>query len=107
MRDRARSRIGPQAPTTTVADHPAFIRQLVERVVVTLDGATEPIALPLSWAGGHISAVTLDRPVVRLEQLSYYPALVHRSCTLHAPGLDCLPGHRGRTGRTVFSYHTD
>jgi DNA invertase Pin-like site-specific DNA recombinase len=76
-----------QAPTTTAADHQAIIRQLVERVVVTLDGATEHVALTLYWAGGHTSAATLDRPVARLEQLSYYPALVERVCTLHAQGL--------------------
>jgi len=76
-----------QAPTTTAADHQAIIRQLVERAVVTLDGATEHVALTLYWAGGHTSAATLDRPVARLEQLSYYPALVERVCTLHAQGL--------------------
>jgi hypothetical protein len=76
-----------QAPTTTAADHQAMIRQLVERVVVTLDGATELIALTLYWVGGYTSTATLDRPVARLEQLSYYPALVERVCTLHAQGL--------------------
>jgi len=75
------------APTTTAADHQAMIRQLVERIVVTLDGATEQVALILSWAGGPTSAATLDRPVARLEQLSYYPALVERVCTLQAQGL--------------------
>ena len=75
------------APTTTAADHQAMIRQRVERVVVTLDGATEHVALTLSWAGGYTSAATLDRPVARLEQLSYYPALVERVCTLQAQGL--------------------
>jgi Recombinase zinc beta ribbon domain len=40
------------APTTTAADHQAMIRQLVERIVVTLDGATAQVALPLYWAGG-------------------------------------------------------
>jgi hypothetical protein len=75
------------APTTTAADHQAIIRQLVERVVVTLDGATEHIALTLYWVGGHTSTATLDRPVARLEQLSYYPAVVERVCTLHAQGL--------------------
>jgi hypothetical protein len=76
-----------QAPTTTAADHQAIIRQLVERVVVTVNGATEYMALTLYWAGGHTSVATLDRPVARLEQLSYYPALVERVCTLHAQGL--------------------
>ena len=42
-----------QAPTTTAADHQAIIRQLVERVEVTLNGATEHVALTLYWAGGH------------------------------------------------------
>src|SRR5215813_6051857 len=75
------------APTTTAADQQAIIRQLVERIVATLEGATEQVALTLYWAGGHTSTTTLDRPVARLEQLSYYPTLVHRICTLHAQGL--------------------
>jgi len=59
-----------QAPTTTAAEHQALIRQRVERIVVTLEGATEQGALPLDWAGGHTSATPLDRPVARLEQRS-------------------------------------
>jgi hypothetical protein len=76
-----------QAPTTTAADHQAMIRQLVERVVVTLDGATEHVTLTLYWAGGYPSVAPLDRPVARLEHLRYSPTLVERICTLHAQGL--------------------
>src|SRR5262249_30405710 len=62
-----------QAPTTTAADQQAILRQLIERIVVTLEGATEQVALTLSWAGGHTSTTTLDRPVARLEQLNQLP----------------------------------
>jgi len=102
------------APTTTAADHQAIIRQLVERIVVTLEGATEQVALTLYWAGGHTSATTLDRPVARLEQLSYYPTLVHRICTLHAQGLKApaiaqtlnAEGWRPPKRRTTFTRDT-
>ena len=103
-----------QAPTTTAADHQAIIRQLVERVVVTVNGATEHVALTLSWAGGHTSVATLDRPVARLEQLSYYPARVERICTLHAQGLKApaiaqtlhAEGWRPPKRRTIFTRDT-
>jgi DNA invertase Pin-like site-specific DNA recombinase len=102
------------APTTTAADHQAIIRQLVERIVVTLEGATEQVALTLYWAGGHTSTTTLDRPVARLEQLSYYPTLVHCICTLHAQGLKApaiaqtlnAEGWRPPKRRTTFTADT-
>jgi recombinase-like zinc beta ribbon protein len=103
-----------QAPTTTAAAHQAILRQLVERIVVTLDGAPDHVALPLSWAGGHTSTTTLDRPVARLEQRSYYPALVERVCTLHAQGLKApamaqtlhAEGWRPPKRRTTFTRDT-
>src|SRR5262249_7792394 len=68
----------------------------------------------LSWAGGHTSVATLDRPVARLEQLSYYPALVERICTLHAQGLKApaiaqtlhAEGWRPPKRRTIFTRDT-
>jgi DNA invertase Pin-like site-specific DNA recombinase len=55
------------APTTTAADRQAIIRQLLERVVVTVQGESERVDVQLYWVGGHATSATLIRPVARLE----------------------------------------
>ena len=72
------------APTTTAADRQAIIRQLIDRVVVTVQGESELVDVQLHWVGGHATKATLTRPVARLEQLSYYPQLLARVAALHA-----------------------
>lgn len=74
------------APTTTCADRQAIIRQLVERVVVSVQGETERVEVQVHWIGSHGTQITLTRPVARLEQLSYYPQLLDRVVALHAQG---------------------
>jgi hypothetical protein len=74
------------APTTTAADRQAIIRQLVERVIVTVDGDSERVAVQIHWRGGHGTQASLIRPVARLEQLSYYSELVARVTALHGEG---------------------
>lgn len=71
------------APSTTDADRQAIIRQLVERVIVTVQGETEKVELQVHWIGGHGTHTMLNRPVARLEQLSYYPQLLQRVAQLH------------------------
>jgi hypothetical protein len=75
------------ASTTTTAERQAIIRQLVECVIVTVQGVTENVTVEVAWLGGHRTQTTLIRPVACLEQLSYYPALVHRITLLHTQGL--------------------
>jgi DNA invertase Pin-like site-specific DNA recombinase len=75
------------APTTTDADRKAIVRQLVERVTVAVQGASERVAVTITWAGGAQTADEIVRPVARLEQLSYYPRLVERLQALAGEGL--------------------
>jgi DNA invertase Pin-like site-specific DNA recombinase len=75
-----------QAPTTTAADRQAIIRQLVERVIVTVQGESEKVDLQIHWRGGHGTQTQLIRPVARLQQLSYYSQLVARAAELHRQG---------------------
>lgn len=75
-----------RAPTTTSADRQEIIRQLVDRVVVTVQGDTEVVDVQIHWAGGHRTKGKLVRPVARLDQLSYYPRLMERIRQLHAEG---------------------
>jgi DNA invertase Pin-like site-specific DNA recombinase len=75
------------APTTTIADHKRLLRAVIESVQVTADGATERVHATVTWAGGHQTHATLIRPVARIDQLSYYPALTERIRALASEGL--------------------
>ena len=75
------------APTTTVADRKRLLRAVIESVQVTADGATERVHATVTWAGGHQSRAALSRPVARIDQLSYYPALAERIRALAGQGL--------------------
>ena len=76
-----------EAPTTTAAERQAIVRQLIERVVVTVRDDTEQVPVEVHWAGGHRTAIEIIRPVARFEQLSYYPELLARVVSLHGQGL--------------------
>ncbi len=41
----------------------------------------------MTWAGGHQTHASLTRPVARINQLSYYPALTARISALAGEGL--------------------
>jgi DNA invertase Pin-like site-specific DNA recombinase len=75
------------APTTTVADRKRLLRAVIESVLVTADGATERVQATVTWAGGRQTHAVLIRPVARIDQLSYYPALTERITALAAEGL--------------------
>lgn len=74
-------------PTTTNADRKELLRCLVDAVTVTAEGDTENVHVVLTWAGGATSSADLVRPVAKLEQLTYYPALVARIQELADTGL--------------------
>jgi DNA invertase Pin-like site-specific DNA recombinase len=75
------------APATTVADRKRLLRAVIESVLVTADGATERVQATVTWAGGHQTHAALTRPVARIDQLSYYPALTEQITALAAEGL--------------------
>lgn len=74
------------APTTTTAERQTIIRQLVERVVVMVQGESEKVDVEVHWAGGHRTGTTMVRRVARLDQLSYYDDLLGRVAALHEEG---------------------
>jgi hypothetical protein len=59
------------APTTTAAERKELVRQVVQRVVVAVQGESERVAVTIAWVGGAQTAGTLVRPVARFSQLSY------------------------------------
>jgi DNA invertase Pin-like site-specific DNA recombinase len=66
------------ATTTTPADRQRIARLLLERVVVTVDKASERVDVRLHWVGGAVRAHTITRPVTRYRDQSDYPRLVER-----------------------------
>lgn len=64
------------AACTTVADRQAIVRQLIERVTVTVQqDNSERVDVQINWWGGQATQATITRPIARLDQLSYYPQL--------------------------------
>ncbi len=74
------------APTTTVVDRQQIIRQLVDKIIVNVQGHSEKVDVQVQWVGGHSTKSTEIRPVARLEQLSYYSQLQERVQSLHRSG---------------------
>jgi DNA invertase Pin-like site-specific DNA recombinase len=75
------------APTTRTVDRKEIIRQVIERVVVEVQGESERVLVSITWAGGSQTQGVMVRPVAKLTQLSYYPQLCERVTTLAAEGL--------------------
>jgi len=74
------------APTTTQADRKELLRILIEKITVAVAGTSELVDVTITWAGGHQTTGQAVRPVARLDQLSYYPALLARVTELAQAG---------------------
>ena len=75
------------APSTTIVERQTIVRQLIEKIVVFVDGDSEQVRVELHWIGGHRTDTSVIRPVARFDQLSYYNALVERLRALYRRGL--------------------
>jgi hypothetical protein len=64
--------------TTTIQEKQEIIRLLIERIIVTVDGITEKVAIEIHWFGGHKTHSLLIRPIAKTQQLSYYNDLLKR-----------------------------
>jgi DNA invertase Pin-like site-specific DNA recombinase len=78
------------AASTTPSERQAIVRQLIDRIIVTVQGETEKVAVEYQWAGGHKTQAVLIRPVARLEQLSYYQDLLKRVAELNSQKINAL-----------------
>jgi DNA invertase Pin-like site-specific DNA recombinase len=74
------------ASTTTMADRKEMIRQIIQRVIVRVEGVSERLHMTIEWVGGGTTAGITTRPVRRTEDLSYYPQLCERVRALAAEG---------------------
>jgi DNA invertase Pin-like site-specific DNA recombinase len=75
-----------EAETTTAADRQMIVRQLIERVLVTVIEDTEKVQVEVHWMGGHKTRTLINRPVARLDQLSHYQELRARVKELQSQG---------------------
>ena len=73
------------ADTTTAVDRQLIVRQLIERVLVTVIDDTENVQVEVHWQGGHKTQAVIARPVARMEQMSYYPQLLDRGESATCP----------------------
>jgi hypothetical protein len=62
------------------------VRQLIDRVTVTVQGETERVDVTIHWAGGYESQHEQTRPIARYDQLTDYRQLMARSCELRTRG---------------------
>jgi DNA invertase Pin-like site-specific DNA recombinase len=74
------------ASSTTQADRKELLRILIEDITVSVAGDSELVDVTITWAGGHQTTGRAVRPVARLDQLSYFPALLARVTGLAAAG---------------------
>ena len=74
------------APATTQADRKELLRILIQDITATVIGDSELVDVTITWAGGHQTTGQAVRPVARLDQLSYYPALLARVTELAGAG---------------------
>jgi hypothetical protein len=74
------------APSTTDADRKEIIRQIVERVIVDVQGSSERVKVRIEWIGGGHTEGVVIRPIGKLSDLSAYPQICQRVYELTEAG---------------------
>jgi hypothetical protein len=74
------------AATTTDADRKEIMRQVIERVIVDVQGSSERVNVRIEWIGGSHTEGVVIRPVGKLSELSTYPQICHQVQMLTGAG---------------------
>ena len=74
------------AETTSSADRKAVLRLLIDKIVVTVDDASEWLDFVVHWAGGNESPKRIRRPVAKLVQLQEHKKLIEEIHDLRRAG---------------------
>ena len=74
-------------PETTSADRKEIVRSLIDKVLITTQGATEHIDVTIHWKGGFVSQHAVIRRVRLYDQLRDFDAILERVRAGHAAGL--------------------
>jgi len=75
-----------KADATSAGDQQLIVRQLIERILVTVIDDTEKVQVEVHWTGGYKTKIMTSRPVARLDQMSNYPELMSRVKSLKTQG---------------------
>ncbi len=91
-----------QASTTTDADRKGILRQILDKVVVQIEGKSEWVEAWLHWAGGHQTYTRFWRPVGGLTQLRDWPEIRQQILALKQKGFTArqIADQLNREGRT-------
>ena len=75
------------ADTTTDADRKEILREIIDQIVVDIEGETEWVEARIHWAGGHQTYTRFRRPVHDSSKLSTAGPLIERIRELLESGL--------------------
>jgi len=75
-------------PQVTTTERKELLRTLIERITVAVVGRSKLVDVTITWAGGFQTHSLAVRPVLRYDQLSYFPHLLQRLTDLAGQGLN-------------------
>jgi DNA invertase Pin-like site-specific DNA recombinase len=75
------------AEATTDADRKEILREIIDHVVIDIEGETEWVEARIHWVGGHQTYTRFRRPLLASAKLSYSGSLVERVRELLSEGL--------------------
>jgi DNA invertase Pin-like site-specific DNA recombinase len=81
-----------KSKSTTQIQRKNIVRLLIEKIKVSVIEESEKVEVEIYWAGGHKTETVFNRPVGKLEQLSYYRELLERAESLY---------HEGKTRKEI------
>lgn len=78
------------AETTTDSDRKEILREIIDHIVIGVEGDTEWVEARIYWAGGHQTYTRFRRPLRTSAKLSYSSSLVERVRELLSQGLPAV-----------------
>ena len=66
------------APSTTDEDRKVILRQIIDRVVINVEGKSEWVEIRVHWVGGRQTYRRVRRPVAGTDQLHQWDQLTER-----------------------------
>lgn len=76
-----------KAETTTDSDRKEILREIIDYIVIGIEGETEWVEARIHWVGGHQTYTRFRRPLRASAKLSYASSLVERVRELLGQGL--------------------
>lgn len=74
------------ASTTTDADRKGILRQIIERIIVDVQGTSEQVRVRIEWIDGNQTEGIVIRPIGAMSELSTYPQICQQVQALTEAG---------------------